>query len=114
MIQEVRNSALSPRVSGDIVELRPIGRDSAESSPFAASPAGRRIREPPKFAGFSEDIQDSRPRIREVRDSALSRQVSGDFDDYRPAGRECCDSAPSPSELAGRRISEQPIFFRIL
>ena len=44
-----RNPTLSAQVSGYFAEFRQIARNFHESRPFSADPAGRRIREPPKF-----------------------------------------------------------------
>ena len=45
----VRNSAISAQVRGGFAEFRHIARNSPESRPCTADPAGRRIREPPEI-----------------------------------------------------------------
>ena len=54
--QEVRNSDLSAKVSGDFAKFRPIGRNVAESHPFSAEPASGGPSNSRDFSSLHGDI----------------------------------------------------------
>ena len=111
-IQEVRNSALSPQVSGDFAEFRTTCRGPMNLAPSPHRPPEGGSANRRHFSGFSEDILDMRPMAREVRNPSLSLQVCGDRAEYRPIRRGGPRIALFRRRTARGRIREPPECFR--
>ena len=92
----MRNSALSAQVRGDFAESRQIWRNSPESRPFTAEPAGWRVREQPEFFRISRRHFSEVAQNHGVRNPTISDQVSGYFAEFRQIGRNFPGSRPLP------------------